>query len=132
MKILILEDDLNRVSSFTQKLGSQHELICVDLAADAINKLKTERFDVVFLDHDLGGEQMVSTSDKNTGSEVARWLIANNSDMLVPTTVVIHSLNTPAAKMMHDGIVEAGYINVYTIPFTTLLTNYLDDPSFLS
>ena len=133
MKILILEDDLNRIETFKVKLGLQHELTFVDTAEAAIEELH-EKFDVVFLDHDLGGEQMVDTADENTGSEVVRWLTeTEKGNSHVFTSFIIHSMNLPAAKSMENTLkYHFSKDYVHRIPFTSLVTNYLDDPSWIS
>jgi CheY-like chemotaxis protein len=134
MKILILEDDPNRIKTFKAKLGIQHKLTCIDTAEAAIEYLRMEEFDVVFLDHDLGGEQMVDTADENTGSEVVRWLTqTEKGNRHVYVTFVIHSLNTPAAESMENTLkYHFNKDNVHRINFISLVTNYLDDPSFLT
>lgn len=125
MNILILEDDANRIGTFKRKLA-HHDLTIVETAQDAIGQLATKCFDVIFLDHDLGGEQMVSTVGANTGSEVVRWMCAN---IEVACHVIIHSLNTPAAIDMHAKLTIIG-MACQRIPFTNLIT-LLDDPSFI-
>jgi len=129
MKILILEDDHNRIATFRDKLGERHELTIVETAEDAISKLKSDIFDVIFLDHDLGGEVYVSTEDKNTGSEVARWM---SQAKLNQPYVIIHSLNTPAAASMAVTLKGIDITGCWVIPFTTLVSQHFNDPSFLS
>lgn len=129
LRILILEDDKGRTATFFSKL-SRHTLVFVATAADAISLIKNEVFDVIFLDHDLGGETFVSVEDRNTGSEVIRLLVSGNEITKRPY-IIIHSLNTPAADSMQKTLVNNGFEFVYRIPFTQLVSQYLDDPSFL-
>ncbi len=72
MKILILDDDQNRLNLFKQKLIG-HDVICVETAKDAIIELKKNKFNIISLDHDLGGKVMVE-SGEGTGWEVAKFL----------------------------------------------------------
>lgn len=97
MKILILEDDPNRQEKFRKIIQNRGwGLTMVDTAEAAIRELKKEEFDMIFLDHDLGGEVYVSSDHRNTGAEVARFLNKNP----VKCSVVIHSLNVPGATVM--------------------------------
>ncbi|MCV0439867.1 MAG: response regulator [Hydrogenophaga sp.] len=129
MKILILEDDENRIATFMEKLPTWQDVTCVTTAEAAIEKLSTEEFAVVFLDHDLGGEVYVDPSNPNTGSGVVRWMLQNVETVQDPD-IVIHSMNTPAALAMEQDL-KGKYGFVWRIPFPTLVTNYLNDPSFL-
>lgn len=134
MRIFILEDDHERIKTFRSKLIG-HELVVAETAQQAINILGTHkdattrdsRFDLIFLDHDLGGEQMVTTSGRNTGSEVVRWMTL---EMGKCPSVIIHSLNTPAAIEMQNKLCDIG-IDCHRIPFTTLVSR-LDDPTFIT
>lgn len=129
LKILILEDDMNRIETFGKYLSvNEFDMTFVVTAAEAIAHLEEDEFDVVFLDHDLGGEVYVDTADKNTGSEVVRWL--TRPPLLRPPVMIVHSMNTPAAQSMELALADDGY-TVHRIPFPTLVTNYLNDPSFL-
>jgi CheY-like chemotaxis protein len=134
LKILILEDDPQRITTFHAKL-SRHTLVFTDTAADAIAWIQREAeagqaFDVIFLDHDLGGQAYVSQSDPNTGSEVVRWLTTYGGVLEQPY-IIIHSMNTPAAEAMEKNLANHGFEFIYRIPFTQLISKYLDDPSFL-
>jgi hypothetical protein len=132
MRILILEDDPNRVHTFMTKLGMQHELVCVNTAAAAIDMLHDadvdSSIDLVFLEHDLGGEVYVDTKNKNTGSEVVRWL--TRQSLNVPCPIILHSLNEPASRSMQLSLLDRGF-EVHRIPFTQLV-DHLDDPSFIT
>lgn len=134
LKILILEDDQNRIDTFRTKL-SRHTLFFVSTAADAIAWIRSEAeagaaFDVIFLDHDLGGEAFVNTNNKNTGSEVVRWLTSYQGVLEQPY-IIIHSMNHPAAASMQAALEAKGFEFIYRIPFIQLVSKFLDDPSFL-
>jgi CheY-like chemotaxis protein len=128
-RIFILEDDKKRISAFQQKLIG-HSITIVETAQMAIMALDTEEFDMIFLDHDLGGDQMVDGSEKNTGSEVVRFMekMHREDGWLWPTTI-IHSLNTYEARKMEAALMVMG-ITVHVIPFTNLLP-LMDNPNFI-
>jgi CheY-like chemotaxis protein len=90
LKILILDDDKGRLADFRNNL-SGHTVDCVETVSETIEWLNKKTYDVVFLDHDLGGKQLVP-SGPGTGFEVAEWL-RDHPDRK-PKTIIIHTLNT--------------------------------------
>lgn len=102
-KVLVLDDDITRLDSFKKNLIG-HSICCVMTSKEAIEKLSSETWDYVFLDHDLGGQIYVD-SGPNTGYEVAEW-IYNNPDKK-PKNVIIHSFNEPGRKNMQNLIPDA-------------------------
>lgn len=107
VKFFILEDDQERVKHFVQRFrelkskGVEVSYKLTDKADRAIDMLSKEEFDIIFLDHDLGGEVYVDTNHENTGSEVARFI--NGSELEFKNTqCIIHSMNTPAARHMNE------------------------------
>ncbi len=97
MKILILEDDPVRFSlmeKFLQRVDNI-AITHVETSKEAIDHLAENTYDIVSLDHDLGGTQLAK-SGPGTGFEVARWL-ANNEDRQ-PPQIWLHSLN-PVGRM---------------------------------
>lgn len=104
-RILILEDDLERVRKFRAGLvGNEVEVVAT--SASAIHLLSTKDFDVVFLDHDLGGKVM-QASGKETGYEVAKWLAANPDRQ--PPQIIVHSFNPAGAANMLSVLSDAVY-----------------------
>ncbi len=123
MKILILEDDgqeVKRIPQFQQRILELNmklqdagletaTMTHVETAKECIDLLNQERFDLVFLDHDLGGQVYVNTNREDTGSEVARW-ISSNSDKMKNVQVIIHSFNVVGAKYMTELIPGSVYV----------------------
>ena len=107
MKILILDDDLVRHQLFRDNFGyGLHDLTMVTTVDQTISKLALNNYDAVFLDHDLGGHQMVVSGGKEpTGYDVAVWL-KNNPDRC-PETVIIHSFNPDGARKMKELLPQA-------------------------
>lgn len=127
MRIFILEDSHDRIDTFMRKLNN-HEVVVLETAEDAIRWLEGDYgFDIIFLDHDLGGQpsEYCDVNGTNTGSEVVRWMQKNKP--FCP--VIVHSLNEPAARSMMTNMEDVG-ITCYRIPFTKLITD-LDNPNFL-
>ena len=109
MKILLLEDDLNRIREFEKRVNELNErntfkthsnpvtLIHTETAIECIRLLKTEHFNLILLDHDLGGKVFVDTNREDTGSEVARW-ISNNLQSVKGVPIITHTQNPAGAK----------------------------------
>jgi hypothetical protein len=77
-----------------------------DNADDCIQQLGWAEWDVLFLDHDLGGEVYVDERNENTGSEVVRWMTDNLPKV---NRVIIHSLNHDASLNMMSKLKSCGY-----------------------
>ncbi len=103
LMILVLDDDRGRLVDFERQWG-HHIVTCVTTAAQAIMMLEHFVFDLVFLDHDLGGQVFVSHAEINTGAAVARWLEDPDNYRSVPKAIVIHSLNPSGAKYMAQAL----------------------------
>ena len=89
-KILILEDDPERIKIFQRNLIS-HSVTMVVTASEAIQKLGDETWELLMLDHDLGGKVLVA-SGPETDYEVAKWLYENPDRQ--PPNIILHSFNT--------------------------------------
>jgi CheY-like chemotaxis protein len=122
MKILLLEDDYERVEHFRKRVDELNErnnvkceLVHVETADNCIKELENvqdnpgERFHVILLDHDLGGEIYVDINNKNTGSEVARW-INKNPTKTNSAFVITHTFNPAGAKNITGLLPECLYI----------------------
>jgi len=111
---LFLDDCPNRCKSFRSNFPWA---TIVNDAESCIAELKKQDWDQVFLDHDLGGTTYQDASDKNSGSEVVRWILKNKPKVGL---FVCHSLNGPARENMVMALRSAGY-GVGTIPFNSSL-----------
>jgi DNA-binding response OmpR family regulator len=106
MKILILEDDGNRVNTFIEKFYI-HDLTITENSYDAIDLLDKIVYDFIFLDCDLG--------DMNgSGSDVSAFLQSHPDNLNNQANIIIHSWNAPATKNMLKDIPYASWI-----PFNT-------------
>lgn len=101
--VLFLDDDMSRTKKFISKVPFADT---VETADECINQLDSKHWHIVFLDHDLGGEIFVDTSNHNTGTTVARWISENKPSV---DMFVVHSFNHPAAKGMLSIISSVGY-----------------------
>jgi len=96
MNIFILEDDPRRKEVFKEWFKNE-DFIIVEDADAAIELLSKNKYDFIFLDHDLDGRVYVDSKEHNTGYTVAE---AISGTLNKTTRVVIHSHNTVGAALM--------------------------------
>jgi len=96
MRVFVLEDDPMRLAWFWSHFQGT-ELTCCTDAADAVRAFRDGRWDVVSLDHDLGGQTFVDSADKNTGAEFLRQC---GAEVAACPVVAVHSYNQAGAARM--------------------------------
>lgn len=123
MKILFLDDDPNRRKYFLSQFPFA---TTVETAQECIREIHAgdKRWDEVWLDHDLSGQQFCDSDREDCGMEVVRYIeriISEGWKINLPNVerFVVHSLNDYAARSMVDRLRALGY-NVDRIPFTLL------------
>ncbi len=128
MKIFILEDSQERIDAFEHVLkvfdGGPHEVTVARWKSEACAKF-TPPYDLLLLDHDLGGEQMVDTEEDNTGSGFCRFIQEWEASDLGQPMVVIHSYNPEGASRMGAILRESGFTRVYKEPFGRAILSFL-------
>ena len=81
-RIFILEDNSNRNAFFREVLPVKFPDALIEMHEDAESAIKAldkdTHYDVILLDHDLGGRVFVKSSDPNTGYQVAKHIKENN------------------------------------------------------
>jgi len=102
MKIFILDDMVDRQQflsyAVSKVYGSDSYCIIADSFDNAIKVFEEHKeFDVMFLDHDLGGRVYVDSSDLNTGYQVAKYMVENN---ITSKEIIVHSLNPAGVQNM--------------------------------
>jgi len=100
MNVLILEDNTERIKWFVDNLDDLHDLTICTTARAAIAALEGSEFNMVFLDHDLGGKTFVLSEDPNTGYQVALHIASMGQTF----KVVIHSWNPAGVQKMADAL----------------------------
>lgn len=136
MRIFILEDDPARIVAFEHVLIGHDVTICKWLMGMKYNTHRSSDdgafvrfkppYDLILLDHDLGGRQMVDSTEVETGYQFAKWLVNNH-----PTTdgkgplVIIHSYNPDGARNMAHALRDGGYGKIDINPFGPTVLKYL-------
>ena len=100
--ILYLDDSPYRLDAWRSICSWS---ILVSTAKQCINQLKNKEFDVISLDHDLEGKQMLP-EHPNTGSEVVRWIIEKRPPIKL---IVLHNSRANRRKTMKRDLERAGY-----------------------
>lgn len=123
-RVFVLEDDPIRIDSF-QKACVQHELTLTDhlTGPNGACALYQPPYDIICLDHDLGGRQMVDSDEEETGAAFVRWMPVASEDY--QPSIIIHSFNTVGQVNMARILRAKGYDRVLTWPFSTGLLDVL-------
>src|SRR3972149_9614593 len=97
MKILILEDNQDRINKFKLAFKNQNLYIAEDIQ-HAKEYCNHNEFNVMFLDHDLDNKIWVDSNEENTGYQFIKWLINNN--LQKNSLIYLHSMNPIGANNM--------------------------------
>lgn len=117
MKIFVLDDSGERQNVFLHFLSEGNQVFTAYSQQEAIKVLKKEKeFDIIFLDHDLGGGIYMESHEDNTGWWVAKYIAENG---IKSKRIIIHTLNYPGAKNMQCLLPTAQHI-----PFTLLVEKF--------
>ena len=105
MKVLFLDDRGERLDIAAARY-KEHGPFLVRTSEETIKLLKEGSWDLVCLDHDLGGESFVDSDREDCGMEVVRWI---ESHLPVIGKIIIHSSNPEASYQMFWRLRAAGY-----------------------
>lgn len=112
-RILFLDDDHRRIATFRELIeGVECDLMIVETADTCIASLAAGSFDVVLLDHDLGGEIYCNSAREDCGMEVVRWLSANRAEH---GAFIVHTHNEVAGAAMYIALSSMGYPVTYVM-----------------
>ena len=107
-RVLILEDSEQRIKLFKEFLGGKCRLHIYKTAWSAITNIQNLKYDLILLDHDLGGRVYVTEDSENgTGYDVAK-AIPNTINKT--TLVVVHSFNPTGVHNILNVLPNAKYI----------------------
>lgn len=112
MRIFILEDNNRRVVKFRRELIGNIVDHAETLSVGR-EMIRENEYDLIFLDHDLGGKEMVDSADEDTGYHLALFIADDDRNRKTPC--VVHSCNPAGA----DNIV-AVLPHAVKVPFPSL------------
>lgn len=117
MRRLFLDDNTQRHQIFSLWYPDAFRVTTI---ADLLSALDGERFDEIWLDHDLqevpGNTVKVYGTEKELTGQDAAVHVARLPDDKKPTQVVIHSWNPPGASLMYQILRDAG-VRAVKAPF---------------
>jgi CheY-like chemotaxis protein len=116
MRILILEDNLERIEKFKILFKNQQVTFCNNIN-DAVAECLVYNFDVLWLDHDLNGKIWENSFKEETGYQFVKWLVDNQEQK--KALIYIHSMNPIGANLMLNYLRDNGYDGIW-IPFHLL------------
>lgn len=119
MRVLVLEDWIDRLKKFREWYKAEHDYVEATTADEARRLLAAgPRFDVMFLDHDLAEEHYEGKGmdGEDTGFAVCRYITDSMPIAERPRTFIVHSLNPVGAERMVKHLSTAG-LNVYRVPY---------------
>lgn len=111
VKILVLDDDQKRHEAFKFHLF-RHDITHVYTCDEAIKAIEQEKWDIIFLDHDLEDRHYSSASDgkveelEKTGYDVAVHIAKNLPTEKAPQFILIHSWNPVGWKRMFAALMD--------------------------
>ena len=118
-RILIIEDDQNRIDCFRSWLDHDIRLVVASSAGRALGILERDKGYVyagILLDHDLEKQAATDKDLDTTGSHLVITII-RNIDKDVP--ILVHSMNPAKAQTMVEKLSDAGF-TVSRIPMGDL------------
>ena len=116
MKVLVLEDNQDRINLFKQIFRNSNLLIVTNID-DFIREIRRDVFDRIYMDHDLGGGAFVPSENETTGYQAAKYMV--EYDLQKEAEIIIHSMNPAGAEAMRNVLHKNEY-NVQVIPFSEL------------
>jgi CheY-like chemotaxis protein len=116
MKILLLEDNQERINKFKELFKNQTIFCCSDIH-QAIDTCNNWNIDIMFLDHDLDNRIWVDSREENTGYQFVKWLVDNK--IQEKCLIYIHSMNPIGANRMLNYLLNNGRDGIW-IPFPFL------------
>jgi hypothetical protein len=119
IRVFLLDDDTRRHQWFAKRFEGDYLDVAEDVAS-AQELLKVNRYDAIFLDHDLLPEHYNSetTDDERTGYAIATWL-ASQPELQRASTILVHTRNADGAIRMVEELRRSGRQAEY-VPFPLL------------
>ena len=115
LKILFVDDEANRLALLQMRefFFEGTQVTAATNALEAIEALKNDTFDMVFLDHDLNTFQ---DGKEITGLDVVKYMVDH---LTTSPSCVVHSMNHAAAWRMSETLKENDFY-VQVVPFHKL------------
>jgi CheY-like chemotaxis protein len=119
-RVFVLEDNPVRIEIIKENWFQFAEFDIATSFKEAV-ELFSDNYDLLMLDHDLGGKIFVSSKDEDTGANFLRWFVANK---FKDCDIIIHSHNPVGSKNMEEILTRNGYYKAIRIPFGNLIDGW--------
>jgi len=106
MRIIVLEDNDDRQETFRRAFP---DTVIVATGPACIERLGAQPWDMIYLDHDLGGNKLPGSDREDCGMVVVRYIKQHRPEHLKLTKFIVHSANQHRARIMTDDLRHAGY-----------------------
>jgi CheY-like chemotaxis protein len=120
IKVFVLEDDPQRIKKIKEMWSKYAEFDIATSYDEAIKIFKND-YNLLMLDHDLGGKIFVNSNFKNTGAGFARWLVTQD---FKKCDIIIHSHNSSGATVMAKILLSKNIDNVLRLPFGNIVDGW--------
>jgi hypothetical protein len=115
-RMLFLDDRTKRIESALRQYAGKYDLTIVTNAKECLRYLCKQPWDVLSLDHDLGGIDFQDPDDVTSGMEVVRYIAKTACVQALPWDIPeiwIHSSNLFAGNKMIDVLQQVGIRSHY-------------------
>lgn len=116
MRILILEDNLERIEFF-KRIYKNNTLYITDDIREAYHIVENAELDIMFLDHDLTLDNFKAIGENNTGYDFVKALVEGR--LQKQALIYIHSCNPIGGQIMQN-LLQKNKYNALWIPFYLL------------
>ena len=120
IKILLIEDDVERIEQFQKWLPEDMQLVCATSAGSALGILQRDRgrvYSGILLDHDLQEQIRTDTDRYISGTNVTKLII---TAVTRDVPILVHSVNITRGPWMAQALKDAGFRYVTRIPMNSL------------
>ena len=119
ISIFLLDDDKRRHRWFKKRFEGD-EVFIAETVPQAKELLQENKYDAIFLDHDLLPDHYDSDErdDENTGYAIALWL-GENKEVQSAATIIVHTRNSDGGMRMVDAL-RRYKRNVEYVPYPLL------------
>jgi CheY-like chemotaxis protein len=122
IRILLIEDDKNRVKKIESWLPGDVRLVHAASAGRVLGILKRDKnqYAGIMLDHDLQLQAATANDTELSGSTVVKWI----RDLISPDVpVLVHSMNHKLAPVMVKALEDGGF-SVTRIPMEDMIREH--------
>jgi len=121
IRVLILDDMYSRAIEFEKRLKAVDitDITHVTTARECIECLSKEKYDIIFLDYDLGEPPVWAKDTDISGGVVAEWIKKHSKHKNKKAMIIIHSSDLHGAAYMKE-----------LIPYAILLPRAWSEENF--